>query len=199
MRSRSLLLLPALLATFLVAASPPAQDQAGSSEAETVMRSCGAEHDTRYDPPSGEGLAACQDANGNHDDSLEYEATHWTNDVQCGTDDELASGGHDATGLAVSGNGGQEGTGGAGYLQVCSDGDLPLQGRVTLEGTGGADGVDGTITADGDKDNTPAETQGWAQADVGEPGVACGKAYEEGGRSDAHHQAEGDGGQEHCG
>lgn len=196
--SSKILLLPAALAAFLLAAAPAA-DQAGSSETETVQRSCGADYDTRYDPPSGEGLAECEDAEGNVDASREYTATHWTNDVSCGTEDELPAGAHDATGVSISGDFAQDGTGGAGYLQTCSDGDLPIQGRFTLEGGGGAGGADGTFTADGDRDNTPEQLQGWAQVDTGGPSVECGKSYEEGGRADAHNQADGDGGQEHCG
>lgn len=201
MRSRSLLVLPALLGALLVAAAPagPAPDQAGSSEAETVPRSCGAEADDRYDPPSGAGLAECKDAEGNHDDSREYTATHWTNDVSCGTDDELPAGVHDATGVSVSGNFAPDGTNGAGYLQTCSDGDLPIQGRFTLEGGAGSDGGAGTFTADGDRDNEPEQLQGWAQVDLGEQSVVCGKSYEEGGRADAANQTEGDGSQENCG
>lgn len=198
MRARPLLFAPALLATFLLAAGPAA-DQAGSSETETVQRSCGAEHDDRYDPPSGAGLAECNDAEGNFDASREYSATHWTNDVSCGTEDELPSGVHSATGVSISGNAGQSGSGGAGYLQTCSDGDLPIQGRFTLEGEIGTGGGDGTFTADGDKDNTPEQLQGWAQVDLGDQTVECGKSYEEGGRADAHNQAEGDGSQDNCG
>lgn len=198
MRSTRPMLLTAALAAMLLAAAPAA-DHAGSSEAVEEQRSCGAEHDTRYEPPSGEGLDECKDAEGNHDPDATYTATHWTNDVSCGTEDELPPGVHSATGVSISGNFAPDGTGGAGYLQTCSDGDLPIQGRFTLEGGGGAGGADGTFTADGDKDNNPEQLQGWAQVDPGEPSVVCGKSYEEGGRADAHNQTEGEASQENCG
>ncbi|MBW3619486.1 MAG: hypothetical protein KY461_04525 [Actinobacteria bacterium] len=198
MRTTSFLLLPAVLASVLLAAAPAAPDQAGSSEAVEEQRSCGAEADPHYDPPSGHGLDECT-TDGAHDPGKTYTATYYTNDVTCGTDDELAPGAHGATGVSVSGDFAQDGTGGAGYLQTCSDGALPIQGRFTLDGVVGAGGADGTFTADGDRDNSPDQLQGWAQVDVGDRTVTCGPSYDEGGRADAYNQAEGEGSQEHCG
>lgn len=195
MRTKSLLLLPALLAAFLLAAAPAA-DRAGSSEAEEVDRACDAPEDAHYDPPSGKDLPECQ-TDGAVDPSKSYKAIHYTNDVKCGTDDQLAPT-HGATGVAVSGDTAQDGTGGNGYLQTCSDGDLPIQGRFTLEGEVGTGGGAGTFTADGDRDNSPDQLQGWAKVDLGEQTVTCGPSYAEGGRADGHTQAD-EGGQEHCG
>ncbi len=186
-----------LLAVGLLLAAAPAADPAGSSEAETVQRECGAAEDAHYDPPSGQGLAECTDADGTFDPSRTYEATHYTNEVTCGTDHQLVPG-TEAAGVVVSGDLAQSGTGGDGFLQACSDGDLPINGRATLEGGAGASGGDGTVTIDGDQSNTPEQLQGWAQVDLGDQTVRCGQAYAEGGRGDAHNPTDEDG-QEDCG
>lgn len=194
MRVRSAL---PLLAVGLLLAAAPAADSAGSSEAETVQRGCAEPEDPHYDPPSGQGLAECNDANGDFDPTATYEAIHYTNEVTCGTDHQIVPG-TEAVGVVVSGDLQQAGTGGEGFLQACSDGDLPINGRATLEGGAGAGGADGTLTIDGDQSNTPEQLQGWAQVDLGDQSVRCGQAYAEGGRGDASNPTDEDG-QEDCG
>lgn len=176
-----------LLAVALLIAAAPAADQAGSSEAQTVDRSCGAPHDDRYDPPSGDGLAECQDAEGNHDPERTYSATHWTNDVSCGDDHQLVPG-TETAGVRVSGDGSADGDG---FLQACSDGDLPINGRATVDSGG-------TVSIDGDRDNEVEQLQGWARVDVADGTVRCGKSYADGGRGDASHPTDEDT-QDECG
>ncbi len=159
-------------------------DSAGSSEVKTVQRSCGAPRDTHYEPPEGKGLAACKNSKGQFDPNRKYTAKHFTNNVTCGTSKALAP---SQQGLTISGDGGQAGTGGGGFLQVCSDGALPVQGRITAEGAVGVGTVNGTVTADGDRDNSASQAQGWAQLVISNsgPAVRCGESYEDGGRADA--------------
>lgn len=190
MRVRSIL--PLLAVGLLAIAAAPASDEAGSSEAETVQRGCGEPASHQYDPPEGAGLEECKDPQtGLHDDSRTYTATHYTNEVTCGDDHQLVPG-TEAAGVRVSGD--MEGN--AGFLQTCSDGDLPVHGRVTFRGDG--DAQDASLTADGDNSNEPEQLDGWATVDAGEQSVTCGQAYSEGGRADANNPT-GDDGQDQCG
>lgn len=191
----------AMTAALLVAAAPSTQQQAagpndsvGSSETKTVNRSCGAAKDTHYDPPEGKGLAACK-TNGKHDPKKKYKATHYTNEVTCGSSNALAP---EAAGVTVSGK--QSGTAG-GAVQVCSDGQLPIHGRATAEGAVPTNGnVVGTISIDGDNSNSNDTAKGWARVDFSRSGAAvrCGKSYADGGRADAGNPTSSDN-QSECG
>lgn len=160
------------------------KDAAGSTEVATVQRSCGAPHDPHFEPPSGQGLSACKDANGNHDNSKTYTAKHFTNEVKCGTDEVLVP---NTDVVTVSGDGGGGPSGGGGFLQVCSQNGLPIHGRITAQGAASTGGANGSITADGDNSNQPEQLTGWAQVNLSGTNVShrCGKAYDEGGRGDA--------------
>lgn len=161
-------------------------DETGSTEAVTIQRSCGAEADPHYDPPSGAGQSECLDGNGDFDPSRTYTATHFTNDVQCGSENVLVP--VDAAGVYVSGNGGAGADGGDGYLSTCSDDALPINGRATARGEGDTSGdLAVSATADGDKDNPESTSQGWVTATVtpGGPEYRCGKSYADGGRADS--------------
>jgi hypothetical protein len=177
-------------------------DQAGSTEVDTVDRSCGAAEDPHFDPPKGEGLAECNDAEGNFDPDKTYQAKHFTNDLTCGEDDLIVP---DTSVLNVNGDGDAGPGGGGGYLQVCSDKDLPAHGRITLAGEGDAGGFDGSVTADGDETNNfegNDQATGWAQVNVdtsgSAPSIRCGKAYADGGRADASNPTDEDT-QDQCG
>lgn len=187
MRTRTVL--PLLAAGLLLVAAGPAADDAGSSEAETVQRGCAEPESKQYDPPSGDGQPECYDADGNLDPNATYEATHWTNELSCGTEDQVVPG-TEAAGVVVSGSTDD------GYLQACSDGDLPINGRATVEGDPAAQQASASI--DGDSSNQPEQLQGWVKVDLGDQSVSCGEAYGEGGRADAQHPTEDDG-QQHCG
>ncbi|MBW3665030.1 MAG: hypothetical protein KY469_18195 [Actinobacteria bacterium] len=176
-------------------------DQAGSTEVKTEARSCGAEHDTHYEPPSGQGLQECKDPEtGEHDDSRTYTAKHFTNELTCGTQNEIPP--MSTPLLTISGDGTGGAGGGGGYIQVCSDDELPVHGRITLAGdvsTGGSG--QGSLTADGDNTNSPDQARGWAQVNFGSggtPSVRCGKAYADGGRADSTNPTTEDN-QEQCG
>ncbi|MDX1619657.1 MAG: hypothetical protein R3320_01610 [Nitriliruptorales bacterium] len=185
MRVKAVLMVLAAAAMMLAAA--PAEDPAGSSEAESVTRACNAAEDGSYDPPSGRDSSDCY-VNGTFDGSRTYRATHYTNDVDCGSDHQLIPG-TEAVGVYVSGNL----DGSSGFLQACSDGDLPINGRATLEGDAAAG--DGSASIDGDKDNQPEQLQGWAKVDVGDQSVRCGDTN---GRLDANNPTDEDT-QEDCG
>lgn len=188
MRKRTIL---PLLAAGLLLIAAGYEDDAGSHETETVERACDEPASKQYDPPSGADASECYDAEGTFLPDATYTATHWTNDVECGSDHQLVPG-TEGVGVRVSGNT----DGSSGFLQACSDGDLPINGRATLAGDPAAQ--QGTLSIDGDRDNQPEQLQGWASVDFGEQSVSCGEAYGEGGRADASNPT-GDDGQQHCG
>ena len=87
-------------------------------------------------------------------------STHYTNDVQCGSNTNV---------------GGLDVFVGPGGVEVCSGGDspAPLQGRVMAAGDPASQS--GFVGADGDMDNSPAQAGGWlgVSSESGTP-VACG-------------------------
>lgn len=182
----AVLALPVLLA---LGAVPALADTNGSTEQKTVTRSCGAPADPHYSPPK---ATDCK-TKGKFDKKKSYQATHYSNDVSCGSKNSVA--GPTPVGLQVYASGDAATQSGA--IGICSDGQLPLQGRVgAAGGTGG-----GTVTVDGDKDNVdpaPAQAGGFLIASVGtSPGVVCGKDYESGGKGDSDSPS--DASQDSCG
>ena len=190
----SRLVLPVLMGTLVVGGVPALADGNGSTEQQKERRSCTAAADPHYSKPAknecrkkaGRYVAPSKDG--------KYNATHYTNDVKCGSQNELSPA--NPSGLHVYGSGNP--TTPSGGLGICSDGALPAQGRVGISGSPGGF----TVTADGDKDNnTPvaSEGTGWAVVSVGTggAGVSCGKSYDTGGHGDS--DAPGDGAQANCG
>lgn len=160
------------------AASVPS-DESGSTEARTVQRSCGAAADPHYAPSKGRDSNQCYDNNGNFQSSRKYTATHYTNNVECGGENELPNP-LSVTDTHFYGTAGADG----GYVAACSDGFTPGHGRVTASGD--ADGS-AQVVADGDKDNPEETTRGWASATASADGAdyRCGKSYDDGGRGTA--------------
>lgn len=153
-------------------------DESGSTEARKVKRSCGAKADSHYSPSSGKDANACYDSNGNFRSGGSYTATHYNNDVTCGSENRITGSG--ATDTWVAGTADTDG----GYVQYCADDFTPGHGRVTARGD-----ADGSVqvVVDGDKDNPEEISQGWASATVSADGpeYRCGKSYAEGGRGNS--------------
>jgi hypothetical protein len=101
---------------------------------------------------------------GSHEEDTVDGTTVYDNNVSCG--------GGEATpaGTIYAGDNG---------VEVCNDGSgaLPLQGRIIATSDDG-----GYIAADGDRDNSPEQAQGWVRLDSG--GVRCGDSA---GNNDATH------------
>jgi hypothetical protein len=186
--------LPVLMGTLIVGAVPALADSNGSTEQQKVRRSCTAAADAHYSKPAknecrkkaGRYVAPSKDG--------KYNATHYTNEVKCGSKNEQSP--SNPSGLHVYGAG--DPTTPSGGLGVCSDGAVPVQGRLGISGS--PSGF--AITADGDKDNnTPVTSDGtgWAVVSVGSsgPSVSCGKSYDTGGHGDT--DAPSDGAQGNCG
>ena len=156
-----------------------AGDEAGSSETQTVQRSCGAETSKQYSPENGVGQPSCNDATGKFDPSRTYTATYYSNDVKCGSNGKVA----DAPVGTVYATGSPSPSGHAG---LCADGDEQvkvIQGRAMVGGSFQEEGMH--VVIDGDKDNSQnAAAQGWAKAgfDLGGPYVRCG---DDNGRKDS--------------
>jgi hypothetical protein len=186
--------LPVLMGTLVLGAVPALADSNGSTEQQKVRRSCTAAKDPHYSKPA---KNECRKKSGRYvapSADGKYSATHYTNDVKCGSKNEVSP--SNPTGVHVYGAG--DPTTPKGGLGLCSDGPLPAQGRLGISG----DSSGFTVTADGDKDNnTPATSDGtgWAIVSVGTGGasVSCGKSYDTGGRGDT--DAPDDGAQANCG
>lgn len=167
----------AVIGLAALGAAPALADANGSTEQKTVTRSCGAPADPHYSLPK---AADCK-TKGKFDKKKTYQSTYYSNDVTCGSKNSLA--GPTPVGLQVYGYG-SAGTQ-SGGLGVCSDGSLPLQGRVGASGGPGG----GQVVVDGDKDNVgpaPAQAGGYLIATVGtSPSVVCGKDYDTGGKGDS--------------
>jgi hypothetical protein len=165
-------------------------DETGSTEAKLIQRSCGAPADPHFQPSSGRDAPQCYDK-GVFKSSRTYPATHYTNDVDCG--DKNLQAGVGPVGLWVAGTAGAQG----GYVSVCSDDGLPLEGRGTVRGsTSGS----GNVTVDGDRNNPEETSRGWVSATATSSGVTyrCGKPYSQGGRGTADAPTAADNAQE-CG
>lgn len=188
------IVLPVLMGTLVVGAVPALADGNGSTEQQKVRRACTAPADPHYSKPA---KNECRKKGGRYvapSADGKYNATHWTNDVTCGSRNEVSPA--NPSGLHVYGAG--DPTTPRGGLSVCSDGALPVQGRVGLSGD--PNGL--TVTADGDQgNNTPVSDKatGWAVVSAGPGGVSagCGKAYAGGGHGDT--DAPSDGSQASCG
>jgi hypothetical protein len=175
------------LCTLVFAAPAMAHDQSGSTEEQTVTRSCGAASDPHYTAP---GPNDCRRADGSFDPSMTYQSTYYSNNVRCGDRNQVTPAPANATGIRVYGGGSP--TSQSGYLSVCTDGSgtapNPVQGRATLAG-GAAEGA--ALTVDGDKDNGHATAQGWIKIEKGlnanAPTYRCGDEHSQGGRADSDH------------
>ena len=182
MRGRSMRWLWLVLAAVMVAGPAAAGDFTGQEEDEQTL-DC---------PAPGESVPPNQEPPGEGECDEETETTYqglvWDNDVQC------AGGGTDAQAAKLYTTGDPAAmAGGAG---LCNDGTTaPIQGRVVIQGSQEQGGF--TIYADGDKDNSPEQAQGFLRIDAGTGGatVRCGG---EGGKMDASDPQPGDT-QENCG
>lgn len=173
--------LACLAAVLIIGGPASAHDFTGSEEEERTLQ-CpkpGQSVPNNQEPP---GAGECEGT------ATTYQGKVWTNNVKC------ASGGTDIGGLAklyVN----QAGTT-SGGVGVCNDGgSVPVQGRVVAEGSEKG----GNIRADGDKDNSNEQAQGYARVDgtfgPSAPTVRCGDAE---GRKDGSHPGATDG-QDDCG
>jgi hypothetical protein len=156
-----------------------AGDEAGSSETQTVQRSCGAPSSKSFSPESGAGQNECKNpTTGQHDDSRTYTATEYTNNVKCGSSGQVQNTpvGHVyATGTPSP----------SGHAGLCNDGTgaVPVQGRAMVAGSDDEGGLH--VVVDGDKDNTQnAAAQGWIKVGgtTAGPYVTCG---DDAGRKDS--------------
>ena len=186
--------LPVLMGTLIIGAVPALADSNGSSEQQKVRRSCTAPADGHYSKPA---KNECRKKGGRYvapSADGKYNATYYTNQVKCGSQNEVSP--SNPSGLHVYGSGNP--TTPNGGLGVCSDGSVPAHGRIGISGS--PSGL--TVTADGDKaNNTPVTSDGtgWAVVTVGTsgPSVSCGKSYDAGGHGDT--DAPDDGAQGNCG
>lgn len=178
-------LLPVALGALLLGAVPALADANGSTETTTETRSCSDPADNRYSAP---GPNDCKDANGNFDGSKTYQATKWTNDVKCGSKNQLTPEQANATGIRLYGAGDPAAQSGA--VGMCSDGSgsapSVIQGRA---GVSGSPATGPKVVVDGDKDNANATSQGYviveAKPQPAAPTVRCGDEYDQGGRADS--------------
>ena len=169
MRGRWMRVFGAIVALLIVGAPVTADDFTGSEQEEQTL-AC---------PAPGESVPPNQEPPGEGECDEEGETTYqgvvWTNNVQC------AEGGTDAQAAKIytSGGGGQNGGG----VGVCNDGSaVPVQGRVVVSGSQEQGGI--TAYADGDKDNSQQQAQGFARLDAGTGGVTM-RCGDEGGKKDA--------------
>ena len=158
MRQRLLALFVLVLAVCMVAGPVLAEDMTGSEEQRKTVP-CpkkGESVPENQSPPKGK---QCQGK------KKKYKATVWSNDVKCAaTPADLQVAKIYAGGDPMSGGG----------VGVCNDaGPVPVQGRVFAGGST-SDGL--TIYADGDKDNTSEQLQGYARmhVDSSGPSASCG-------------------------
>lgn len=163
MRSRWMRVL-GVIAAMVIAAGPVAADDFTGYEEDEQTLDCPAAGESvpENQEPPGEG--ECTDPS-NPDET--YQGKVWDNDVKCndgGTDLQVAK-------LYTTGDPAAM-AGGAG---VCNDGSaVPIQGRVVISGSQEQGGF--TAYADGDKDNSNEQAQGFARLDAGTggPSVRCG-------------------------
>jgi hypothetical protein len=172
------IVLPVLAGIVLAGAAPALADGNGSTEQQKVSRSCGAPADKHYSPPKG---SDCK-TKGKFDKKKKYQSTYYSNDLKCGSSNSLS--GPTPVGLQVYGSGDAAAQNGS--LGLCSDGQLPLHGRVG--GSGSTSGI--VLVVDGDKHNDNPATDkatGYAivKAGTGGPSVVCGKDYASGGLGDS--------------
>ena len=182
MRGRWMRVLGVIAAMVIAAGPVAAEDFTGHEEDEQTL-DC---------PAQGESVPANQEppGEGECDEASEttYQGLVWDNDVKCGDD------GQDLQIAKLYTTGDPAALkGGAG---VCNDGStVPIQGRVVLSGSQEQGGF--TAYADGDKDNSNEQAQGFARLDAGTGGAAvrCGAAD---GKKDATNPGSADT-QDNCG
>jgi len=177
------MLLPLAAAALLLGGVPALADANGSTETRTETRSCSAPADNHYSEP---GPGDCRDADGNFDGSKSYEATHWTNDVRCGSTNSPTP----ANPTGIRAYAGGDPTTSGGNAGICSDGSgtapAPVQGRA---GASGSTAQGARLVVDGDKDNGNATAQGYVVVEkapgASAPTARCGDEYADGGRADS--------------
>lgn len=158
--------------TLLAVAGPVRSDEAGSTETQTVKRSCGADASKQYSPESGKDLNECKNpATGQLDPSREYNATYYSNDVKCGNTGKVA----DAPVGTVYAAGNPSGP--SGHTGICADGDEQVkvvEGRAMLAGSDDEGGLH--LVVDGDKSNSQSAARGWIKVGgtTAGPYVQCG-------------------------
>jgi hypothetical protein len=189
------MLLPLAAAALLLGGVPALADANGSTETTTVDRSCSAPADNRFSEP---GPNDCKKADGSPNPGGTYKATHWTNDVKCGSTNSPTPDNPSGIRLYASQAGGVGMCSGGGSLPVAA----PVQGRAGVTGsTSGA-----KVTVDGDKDNAAPNNnetlRGWATVEAkpaaAPPTVTCGDEYSQGGRGDSDSPQAGRDKQEEC-
>lgn len=164
-----------VLAVGLVAAPVAAEDFTGSEEQEQTLK-CPGKGEKVPDNQEPPGKGECKRK------AKTYKGKAWDNDVKC------ADGGQDLQAAKLYETGGADQMGGG--VGVCNDGSTaPVQGRIVFQGSFEQEGF--SVYADGDKDNSPEQAQGWARLDVGTggPGFSCGDAA---GKRDASNPESGD-------
>lgn len=145
MRRPAIVLLVSLLAVFAMAFAAYADGPGGSTEHHQDCTDAGGTttHDVSGPCPTGS-----------------TSSTHYTNDVECGTNNDV---------------GGLDVFVGSGGVEVCSgDGSpAPFQGRIMAAGDPASQS--GYVGADGDVDNSPSQAGGWIgiSSESGTP-IACG-------------------------
>ena len=179
MRQRLLAMFVLVLAICMVAGPVVADDMTGGEEQQKTVP-CpkkGKSVPENQSPPKG------KDCKGK---KKTYKATVWGNDVKCKATPA------DAGVAKVYAGGDPTSGGGAG---ICNDtGPVPIQGRAFVGGSA-SEGV--SIYADGEKDNSNEQLQGYAKVHVNSsgPSVTCGDTE---GKRDATSPSSGDG-QDDCG
>lgn len=163
--------LPVLVGTVLLGGVPALADQNGSTEQRTEKRSCTAKADPHYSKPTE------KDCKGG---SKTYDATYYSNDVQCGDKNSLTPA--NPTGVRVYGSGDPAAQNGS--LGACSDGSgsapAPIQGRASV---GGSPATGPRVVVDGDKDNPNETSQGYLIIEG--TSYRCGQSYSDGGKADS--------------
>ena len=163
MSRRWLGLLGVVLALGLAGGPVAAEDFTGSEE-QTKTFPCpkkGQEVPENQSPP---GPKDCKKKS-----QKTYQGTYYSNDVKC------AEPTADAQAAKVYATGGPT----DGGLGVCNDSDtVPIQGRVVFRGS--SSGF--VIYADGDKDNSPDQAQGYMRFDITPSGAGMGCGSEDGNR-----------------
>ena len=153
-----------VVAAMVIAAGPVAADDFTGYEEDEQTLSCPAAGESvpENQEPPGEG--ECTDTQ-NPDET--YQGKVWDNDVKC------AEGGQDLQVAKLYTTGDPAAM--AGGVGICNEGGaVPVQGRAVVTGSQEQGGI--TAYADGDKDNSNEQAQGFARVDAGTAGatVRCG-------------------------
>lgn len=183
----SKLLLSVLCVLGLLVAGPASADDVVGSEKEEQELDCPADGESvpeNQEPPED---GECKDDPATTDvDESEgtYTGWVWTNEVTCDSDNQGLDG-------VLTGDATQSGTGGE--MGLCTDGALPIHGRLVMGGSAESGGM--YLYIDGDSSNE-GPLSGWARVDAyGAPTVRCGDSD---GRLDASEPTDSDA-QDDCG